>query len=224
MNNLLRLATWMGVALWLAGPAVVHAQDFPELEDRDERERTRSVAVVTGYFGVLAPLANLTDDPDSFSTDVSISIAFGGEFDYFLRSGLGFGLTGLYAPADLTISRGDVPVATPLDLGTAKWTTITANLMYRVDLKGPAGMVEPYVLVGGGIRNLDVDPIAAPQAVDATDGVVDFGLGAFVLLSPQWAIRLDLRGYVSPFSVEAVENTQTQFDTTILFGVSYGFP
>lgn len=224
MNRLLRLVAWMGVGLCLTGPGVLNAQQLPELREPEERERTRSIAVITGYFGVLAPLANLTDDPETFGTDVSISIAFGGEFDYFLRNGLGFGLFGLYAPADLTIVPEDVPIATPPDLGTAKWSTITANLMYRVDLKGPAGMVEPYVLVGGGIRNLNLDPIAAPQARDATNGVLDFGLGAFVLLSPQWAIRLDLRGYVSPFTVEVTNQTNTQFDTTILFGVAYGFP
>lgn len=224
MNRLVRLAAGLTVGAWLAGAGLAPAQDIPELAERDERERTRSVGVITGYFGVLAPLANLTDDPESFSTDVSISIAFGGEFDYFTKSGFGFGVTGLYAPAKLTISPEDVPSAAPPDLGDAKWTTVTANLMYRVDLKGPAGMVEPYVLVGGGIRNLNVDPIAAPQATDATNGVFNFGAGAFTLLSRHWAIRLDLRGYVSPFNVEATDNTKTQFDTTILFGISYGFP
>jgi hypothetical protein len=214
----------LGVWFGLAAPVVAFAQEIPELAERDERERTRSVGVVTGYFGVMAPLANLTEDPETFSTDVSISIAFGGEFDYFFKSGFGVGLFGLYAPAKLTISPEDVPSAAPIDLGDAKWSTITANLMYRVDLKGPAGMVEPYVLVGGGIRSLNVDPIAAPQAVDSTNGVFDFGLGAFTIISEHWAIRLDLRGYVSPFNVEATDNTRTQFDTTILFGISYGFP
>jgi hypothetical protein len=225
MNRLVRSATLMGVCLWLTGPAHAFAQDIPELaEQRDDRERTRSVGVITGYFGVMAPLANLTEDPESFATDVSISIAFGGEFDYFFKSGFGVGLFGLYAPAKLTISPGDVPSAAPIDLGDAKWSAITANLMYRVDLKGPAGMVEPYVLVGGGIRNLNVDPIASPQAVDSTNGIFDFGLGAFTLISEHWAIRLDLRGYISPFNAEVTDNTRTQFDTTILFGISYGFP
>lgn len=227
MNRLVRLAAMLALTAscpWLSGPARALAQDIPELRERDDRERTRSVGVLTGYFGVLAPLANLTEDPESFSTDVSISIAFGGEFDYFFKGGFGVGVVGLYAPAKLTISPEDVPSAAPIDLGDARWTTVTANLMYRVDLKGPAGMVEPYVLVGGGIRNLNVDPIAAPQATDSTNGVFDFGLGAFTLVSRHWAIRLDLRGYISPFSVEATDNTRTQFDTTILFGISYGFP
>jgi hypothetical protein len=224
MNRLVRSATFLWVWVGLSAPSFAHGQDFPELEERDERERTRNVAVVTGFFGVLAPLANLTENPETFSTDVSISIAFGGEFDYFFKSGFGVGVTGLYAPAKLTISPEDVPIAVPPDLGNAKWTTVTANLMYRVDLKGPAGMVEPYVLVGGGIRNLNVDPIASPEATDSTNGVFDFGFGAFTLVSEHWAIRLDLRGYISPFSVEATDNTRTQFDTTILFGISYGFP
>ena len=222
MTSLTRIA--LGLGSCLAGPALGLAQDFPELEERDHEERSRSVAVVTGLFGVLAPLANLTEDPETFSTDVSISIAFGGEFDYFLKSGLGFGLFGLYAPAKLTISPEDVPTAAPLDLGDAKWSIITGNIIYRINLKGPAGMVEPYVLAGGGIRNLNVDPIAAPQATDSTNGVVDFGAGAFVLISKHWAIRLDLRGYVSPFTAETTANTRTQFDTTVLFGVAYGFP
>lgn len=224
MNRLVRSTTFLWVWVGLTAPALAFGQDIPELAERDERERTRSVAVITGYFGVMAPLANLTEDPESFSTDVSISIAFGGEFDYFFKSGFGVGLVGLYAPAKLTISPGDVPSAAPIDLGDAKWSTITANLMYRVDLKGPAGMVEPYVLVGGGIRNLNVDPIASPEATDSTNGVFDFGFGAFTIISEHWAIRLDLRGYISPFNVEATDNTRTQFDTTILFGISYGFP
>ena len=224
MNRLVRSATFLWVCVGLTAPALALSQDFPELAQRDERERTRSIGVITGYFGVMAPLANLTEDPESFSTDVSVSIAFGGEFDYFFKSGFGVGLFGLYAPAKLTISPGDVPSAAPIDLGGAKWSTITANLMYRVDLKGPAGMVEPYVLVGGGIRNLNVDPIAAPEATDSTNGIFDFGLGAFTIISEHWAIRIDLRGYISPFNVEATDNTRTQFDTTILFGISYGFP
>jgi hypothetical protein len=224
MNRLVRSATFLWVWVGLTAPALALSQDFPELAERDERERTRSVGVITGYFGVMAPLANLTEDPESFSTDVSVSIAFGGEFDFFFKSGFGVGLFGLYAPAKLTISPGDVPSAAPIDLGDAKWSTITANLMYRVDLKGPAGMVEPYVLVGGGIRNLNVDPIASPQATDSTNGIFDFGFGAFTIISEHWAIRIDLRGYISPFNVEATDNTKTQFDTTILFGISYGFP
>jgi len=223
MHRLSRLALVSGACLALA-PSFANAQDLPEIAGRDERERTRSVGVVSGYFGVLAPLADLTDDPETFGTAVSVSIGVGGEFDYFLKNGLGFGLFGLYAPAELTIVPEDVPIATPPELGDAKWSTITANLLYRVDLKGPAGMVEPYVLVGGGIRNLDVDPIAAPQAVDKTNGVLNFGAGSFVLVAKHWAIRLDLRGYVSPFSVEATDSTATQFDTSILFGISYGFP
>lgn len=224
MNRLVRSATFLWVWVGLTAPALALSQDFPELAQRDERERTRSVGVITGYFGAMAPLANLTEDPESFSTDVSVSIAFGGEFDFFFKSGFGVGLFGLYAPAKLTISPGDVPSAAPIDLGDAKWSTITANLMYRVDLKGPAGMVEPYVLVGGGIRNLNVDPIASPEATDSTNGIFDFGLGAFTIISEHWAIRIDLRGYISPFNVEATDNTKTQFDTTILFGISYGFP
>ncbi len=224
MTRLVRSATFWWVWVGLTAPALAFGQDIPELAERDERERTRSVAVITGYFGVMAPLANLTENPETFSTDVTVSIAFGGEFDYFFKSGFGVGITGLYAPAQLTISPEDVPIAAPPDLGDAKWATVTANLMYRLDLKGPAGMVEPYVMVGGGIRNLNVDPIASPEATDSTNGVFDFGFGAFTIISEHWAIRLDLRGYVSPFNVEATDNTRTQLDTTILFGISYGFP
>lgn len=224
MNRLVRIGTWVAVGAWLASPALVIAQEIELPEDDRERERTRSVAVVTGYFGVLAPLAHLTDNPETFSTDVSISIGYGGELDYFFKSGIGFGVLGLYAPAKLTLSPGQLPGAVPTDLGDAKWSTVTANFMYRLDLKGPAGMVEPYALVGGGIRSLNVDPIASPQAVDSTDGVIDFGMGVFTLVSSHWAVRLDLRGYVSPFTSEETEFTKTQWDMTVLFGISYGFP
>ena len=224
MNRVVRLCMWAAACAWLVVPPVVAAQAVELPADDRERERTRSVAVVTGYFGVLAPLAHLTDNPETFSTDVSISLGYGGEVDYFLKSGFGFGVLGLYAPAKLTLSPGQLPGAVPTDLGDAKWSTLTANLMYRLDLKGPAGMVEPYALVGGGIRRLNVDPIASPQATDSTDGVLGFGVGAFTLISSHWAIRLDLRGYVSPFTSDENEFTKTQWDTTVLFGISYGFP
>ncbi len=224
MNKLVRLGTWVAVCVSLVSPALAVAQAVELPEDDRGRERTRSVAVVTGYFGVLSPLAHLTDNPETFSTDVSISIGYGGELDYFFKNGIGFGVMGLYAPAKLTLSPGDNPGAVPPELGDAKWSTITANFMYRLDLKGPAGMVEPYALIGGGIRSLNVDPIASPQASDSTDGVLDFGMGVFTIVSSHWAIRLDLRGYVSPFTSDATEFTRTQWDMTVLFGISYGFP
>ena len=78
MNRLVRSATFLWVWVGLAAPSLAFGQDFPELEERDERERSRSIGVVTGYCGVLAPLANLTENPETFSTDVSIAVAFGG--------------------------------------------------------------------------------------------------------------------------------------------------
>ena len=204
-------------------PAHLAAQTTEE-PGQESQERDGGVGVITGYFGILAPLAHLTTNPETFDTDISISIAVGGEFDYFFPSGLGFGVLGLYAPADLTISPSGSPIAVPPDLGSAKWLTVTGNLMYRVDLKGPADLVEPYVLVGGGIRNLNVDPIAAPEATDSTDGVVSFGGGAFVLVTRQFAFRIDLRGYISPFTAATEVNTRTQFDLTTLIGFSFGFP
>jgi hypothetical protein len=190
--------------------------------DPSEEPLPSPTTVITGYFGILAPLTNLTEDAESFGTKVSLSIAVGGEVSYFLPSGLGFGVQGLFAPAKLGVEASDFPGAVPPALGNAKWFVLSGNLMYRLDLKGPAGVVEPFVVAGAGIRRLGLEAIASDQATTATDFAGNFGAGAFVLVSKSIAFRLEARDYISSFTSDAAGTSKVQHDVVVLTGVSFG--
>ncbi len=189
--------------------------------DPPEEPFPSPTAVITGYFGILAPLANLTEDAESFGTKVSLSVTFGGEVAYFLPSGLGFGVQGLFAPADLAVEATDFPGAIPAEIGDANWFVLSGNLMYRLDLKGPAGVVEPFVVVGAGIRRLGLEAIASDQATTSTDFAGNFGAGAFVFVSKSIAFRVEARDYISSFTSEVSGTSRVQHDVVILTGISF---
>ncbi len=190
--------------------------------DPPEEPFPSPTTVITGYFGILAPLANLTEDAESFGTKVSLSIAFGGEVAYFLPSGLGFGVQGLFAPAELAVEATDFPGAIPPDLGNVDWFVLSGNVMYRLDLKGPAGVVEPFGVAGAGIRRLGLEPIASDQATTSTDFAGNFGAGAFVLISKSIAFRVEARDYISSFTSEGTGRSKVQHDLVVLTGISFG--
>jgi len=190
--------------------------------DPSEEPLPSPTAVITGYFGILTPLSNLTESAESFGTNMSLSIAFGGEVAYFLPSGLGFGVQGLFAPAELTAEATDFPGAIPPDLGNVDWFVLSGNVMYRLDLKGPAGVVEPFVVAGAGIRRLGLEPIASDQATTSTDFAGNFGAGAFVLISKSIAFRVEARDYISSFTSEATGTSKVQHDVVVLTGISFG--
>lgn len=176
---------------------------------------------VSVFGGVLAPLGDLTSDPNSFATVVTAAPSAGAEAVFWLGSGLGIGAQGIWAPADLQVQATDFEGAVPTELGDATWLAGTANLMWRLQLSGAAEMVQPFFAVGAGIRRLDVSPQAAPEVRDATDPVASFGGGVHVRVGSAWRVRVELRDYVSSFSAGTTDDSRVQNDLSVSVGAAY---
>jgi hypothetical protein len=169
--------------------------------------------------GGLAPLARLSSDPGSFATQVSSAPMVGGTVGYWLPNGVGVGAQLLYAPANLNIIPTSFQGPIPTDLGDARYLAATVELRYRIPLRGPAGVLAPYVALGGGVRHLNFDPIANLDVTDTTDPVGTIAGGAEARLYGPVAMRLELRDYVSRFDATASGVSRVQHDVAITIGL-----
>lgn len=169
--------------------------------------------------GVLAPLSLLSSSDVSFSTEVSTSAAVGGGVAWWLGA-LGVEARGVWAPARLGLRPTGIGGAVPDDLGDAEYLAGTIDLVYRLRLAGPAGMVEPFLAAGGGVRRLELDPIARPEVRSATDPVGSLAVGARVDLWRPVAIRLEVRDHVSRFDATETGASKLQNDVLVAVGLS----
>ncbi|HKK07402.1 MAG TPA: hypothetical protein VKA44_00805 [Gemmatimonadota bacterium] len=169
--------------------------------------------------GGLAPLARLSSDPGSFATEVSSAPVVGGAGGYWLPDGLGLGVQVLYAPANLNVLPTAFQGPIPTGLGDARYLAATAELRYRLRPAGPAGVLAPYIALGGGIRRLEFDAIAHMDVQDTTDPVGTAALGVETGLIGPVAMRLELRDYVSSFDASATGESHIQNDVLITVGL-----
>lgn len=169
--------------------------------------------------GALAPLAQLSSDPGSFATQVSSSAAVGGTVGWWLPGGLGAGVQVVYAPATLNILPTSFQGPIPTDLGDAGYLAATAEVRYRLVSDGPAGVLAPYVALGGGIRHVNFDPIAQLDVQDATDPVGTAALGVESKLMGPVALRLEVRDYLSSFDSSASGESHLQNDVLVTVGL-----
>ncbi|HKK27127.1 MAG TPA: hypothetical protein VKB18_03525 [Gemmatimonadota bacterium] len=169
--------------------------------------------------GALAPLAQLSSDPGSFATEVSSSAAFGGTVGWWLPGGLGAGVQVLYAPATLNILPTSFQGPIPTDLGDAGYLAATAEVRYRLVSSGPAGVLAPYMALGGGIRRLNFDPIAQLDVQDTTDPVGTAAIGVESKLMGPLAVRLEVRDYLSSFDSSAPGDSHLQNDVLVTVGL-----
>ncbi len=169
--------------------------------------------------GGLAPLARLSSDPGSFATQVSSAPMVGGTVGWWFRGGFGAGVQLLYAPASLNIIPTSFQGPIPTNLGDARYLAATAEVRYRLLLRGPAGVLAPYIALGAGIKHLNFDPIASLDVQDTTDPVGTIAGGAEARLYGPVSMRLELRDYVSRFTAAVNGATRTQHDVAITFGL-----
>lgn len=216
------------VAALVAAPSFLAAQadtiatmgdtlNMPPLSPSMAGHRGGLEAFVIG--GGLAPLAQLSSDPGSFATEVSSAPMIGGTAGWWFPNGFGAGVQVLYAPASLNILPTSFQGPIPTDLGDARYLAATAEVRYRLLLKGPAGVLSPYVAVGAGIRHLNFDPIASLDVQDRTDPVATIAGGAEARLYGPVSMRLELRDYLSRFTAVVNGATRTQQDVAITFGL-----
>lgn len=207
----------LGTLPWL--PAAAPAQDVPP-----ESGRTGDRVEATAFAGVLAPLSRLTADPETFETEVSSSALFGGELAWWPRRRLGLVAQGAWAPAELGLIPTDFTGALPDDLGDADYWAASLEARYRLPVPPEVDVVRPYVALGGGLRRLDVQPIASPEVTDATDPMATAAAGARVRVAPDAAIRFELRDRVTRFESPTGGDDRWQNDLAVTVGLGVGLP
>ena len=216
-------------------PAAALAQDtgtWTETTDAaDDPEPQQGAGFeITGYLGVITPLATLADQGDTLRAELSTSGAVSLGLDYWFSGGFGIGAFGGYAKPDMTVFRSESPGQFPdeLNLGRVDYWYGVLTAMYRPNLGGNKGVLRPYFLLGGGVKSLgssefDLGDGETFSVEASTKPVLAFGAGAHLVLSDSWFFRLDVRDLVSQFDPEPFQNAKTQNDLFTSIGFGYAF-
>lgn len=175
----------------------------------------------SAFVGLLAPLSRLTRGED-FETEVSVAPALGVEAGGY-RGRVGVSVQAFYAPARLSLFPGDFAGALPEDLGAADYFVASAAVRYRFPSVGTASAVRPYLALGGGVRRLEVQPIASPEVRDATDPLLLAGAGAHVRLRGGIDVRFEFRDHASTYRDPETSGTRFQNDLTVSVGLALTF-
>ena len=169
---------------------------------------------------VLAPLSELSSTVESFATEVSTSLGASAGGVWWLGRHVGVGVHGVWEPARLNLRPSTFTGVVPNDLGDADYAAAFGQVVFRLPLRGPASVVEPFLAVGGGVRDLRLDPIAAPEARSATDPAATVAAGAAVRLWDPLAFRFEVRDIVSDYD-ETVGSGGLQNDVLVSVGLSF---
>lgn len=213
-----RIAAGLAALLVLGIPSGAGAQEGRPL---DEHGLVGSRANLGLFVGALSPLNDLTSDPASFGTSIAVSPVFGTDASFWLGAGrLGLGLQGFFGPGELQVEPTEFQGAIPDDLGDADAFVGTATLLYRVQLPGAQGRIEPYFGLGAGLRHLAVDPIAEPEVEDSTDPLGTIAAGAHVWFARRLAIRFELRDHLLSFESPTTGDSRLQNDVSVTVGVA----
>lgn len=174
------------------------------------------------FAGVLTPLARLTADPQSFETEVSTSLLVGAEAAWWPRRRLGVAAQGAWAPARLSLVPTDFTGALPGELGGAEYVAGSVEVRYRLGMPPEVSTVRPYLALGGGIRRLDVDPIASPEVTDATDPMATAAAGARVRLGSRLDLRVEVRDRITVYGSPTGADDRLQNDMGVSVGLGLG--
>ncbi len=238
---------WAGALLLVAvGPGLAAAQQSPLAGENVYPPEPHSAGLeVTGYLGALTPLADLASAGDSLSLEFSTKLAFSLGLDFWFPSGLGIGVMGGYSRPDLTVQRVFPPeggigptVSEELNLGGTDFWYGVGTLLYRPNLGGPAALVRPYFLAGGGVlhsgggtgsRTTDGGVLISLSVDSSTKPVGVIGLGGHVLLGKSWFLRLEFRDYISSFdyadisSIDGSEISGSKMQNDLVSSIGFGF-
>jgi hypothetical protein len=189
-----------------------------------EEEKTGGLEL-TGYIGLITPLARLADQGDTVTAELSTKVSFAAELDYWLESGLGFSAYGFYSRPELTVQifESDVGFPTPLQLGATNYLAATANVMYRPNLGGAAAVLLPYFGLGAGVVSVGYPDVGDVVIQDESRFAGSIFGGAHIRFSGRWFVRLDLRNFTSKFDTEPFESSKLQNDFTSSVGVGVRF-
>lgn len=168
----------------------------------------------------MTPLAPLTRSDVSFDTEVSSSAAVTGALTWWIGRHLGVSGRGTWAPAKLNLRGAPLGAAVPDDLGDADYLAGLVEVSYRFLPGGAASMLEPFVSLGGGVRDLSLDPVAAPEARSATDPVATAAAGTDVRAWGDLSLRVELRDLVSSYDSGETGESRIQHDVFVSVGLS----
>lgn len=207
-------------AAGLLGFASAAAAQAPMGDEGDDGLPPARAAV--GIFaGSLSPLNDLTEDPASFGTFVSVAPALGAELTLWPRGGrIGVELQGVFAPGELKLRATEFQGAVPDDLGNSYYWAGSATVLYRLRPAGVRGRVEPYFGIGAGLRHLAVEAIASPEVEDATDPLATVAAGTDVWFSRGLAIRFEVRDHLLSFESPTAGDSKLQNDVLVTVGAT----
>lgn len=209
----------LAVAAMLVAAPATRAQEATG-PGAEERAPTPPRAVIGVFTGVLAPLNDLTSDPGSFGTAITVSPTFGVDAAFWPgRGSFGLGLQGLLAPGDLQVKATEFQGAVPEELGNAHYFAGSATLLYRLRLADAQERVEPYFGVGAGLRHLSVEAVAEPEVEDVTDPMGTLAAGTRVWFSRRLAIRFEVRDHLLAFESPTTGESRIQNDISVTVGL-----
>lgn len=224
------MGDWTGrrrawVRLVLAAASLAAVPEHARAQDRESEGGAGGVEV-TGYVGLLTPLAKLADQGDTISAEFSTKAAFALELDLWLDNGLGLAVVGGYSRPDLTLQlfEEDAAFPVPIELGSADMWFATADVMFRPNFGGAAAVLKPYVGVGAGVLSVTYPQVEDIRIGDETRFVGNIFAGAHYLVTGPLFARLDVRDYISRLDTPPFEETRIQHDLIVSFGLGLHVP
>ncbi|MFO7893467.1 MAG: outer membrane beta-barrel protein [Longimicrobiales bacterium] len=203
MKTVLKSALVATCLLGMAAPAAAQA---PGLELKLNPR--------VGLYVPLSDLGQATTTAGTIVADKSGSLAFG--------VGLELGLIGL--PFNV---RANVDYKTGSEVSTEgvtetlepKMLAIAGDLVFRPLPK--LIIIQPYVFVGGGLRQYDFDTENTQALEDASDPTVHLGGGLDLTLGPL-ALNAEIGDYISWYEIQADADAEMQHDMFVSVGIVLG--
>lgn len=168
--------------------------------------------------GLLTPIADLTENPDTYGTSMKVSVAFSADGTAWLSRRFGIVAMGLYAAPDLQ-PRKLLPGEEAPELGGATYIAGTVSGVYRFIGEGSRSAIEPYLLFGAGVRHLKVDDEAGPELETSTNPVVTLGGGIRFEGISGLLMRVEAREIGSFYKSPATGNSRLQNDVLFTFSI-----
>lgn len=208
----------------LALPSGIRAQGMDVDEDARGAMAAPGPETEIGLgLGALMPLSNMGQTEAGATIGLSTSFSVGAGVTRWLDERWGIAADGLWAtggPDARTAADGggggdDGGAAD----GGGTYVTGTARLVHR--FRSFAGVVEPRIGVGAGIRHVALDETDAFGSIDETGPAAVLTAGVRTAVNSRTALTVELRDVVTSTDIEGATGAALQNDLLVLVGVSF---
>lgn len=219
------------IAITLLSMLLLNQTAFPVLAD--SRQRSFSLSLTGGFltnttFGKFVPLPNTADVPEIAVSWENRGISFGLSFGYALDERFKLEGSFTYGRSDIfnTVGIGLAGIS----LGKTK-VADSYNMTYNINILFhlTRNRISPFVTAGFGVISLRPDELRSNTSL-----LFNYGVGAKLKFSPELAVRVDLKDYVSFFNyprdfdvasiaIYSHDFKQTQHRVGLSLGLSYSF-